>query len=126
VRPVARDRAVPAAILADDPPASSIRGEIRGSDAAGTRIELTLWWDDSAENPNNPDPTVDDRWDLPTYAEMGYRFMQYRELAERQIVAGETMAVDVQNSAAGGDPTDGHTHVDDQGSHPSHDAGGQP
>jgi hypothetical protein len=59
---------------------------------------------------------------LPTYAEMGYGFMQYREIAERRIVVGEKKAT--LDSAAGGDPTDGHPHVDDQGSHPSHDAGG--
>jgi hypothetical protein len=62
---------------------------------AGTRLEMTLWWDNSADNPHNPDPGQDVRWGLPTYAEMGYGFMQYRPVAERHIVVGQEITDEV-------------------------------
>ena len=37
---------------------------------AGTEIEFLAAWDNSADNPYNPDPTEDVKWGLPTTAEM--------------------------------------------------------
>ncbi|MEM1246702.1 MAG: hypothetical protein AAGK22_10030 [Acidobacteriota bacterium] len=46
---------------------------------AGTEIELTMAWDNSANNPNNPDPTVDVRHGQPTTAEMMFGFVNYTD-----------------------------------------------
>jgi hypothetical protein len=82
---------------------------------AGTKLTMTLWWDNSEANPHNPDPTIAVRWGLPTYAEMGYGFMQYREVAERHIVVGETISDEVRDAAATGDPSADSHPVDDNG-----------
>lgn len=37
---------------------------------AGTRVDVTMGYNNSAENPANPDPTIDVVWGEPTYAEM--------------------------------------------------------
>jgi len=79
---------------------------------AGTRVRMTLTWDNSEDNLHNPDPTVNVRWGLPTYAEMGYGFMQYREAGERHIVVGEPIASDVRDAAASADAADGHPVAD--------------
>ena len=55
----------------------------------GSVLRFTLWWDNSEENPNNPDPTSDIRWGLPTHAEMSQGYMSFRRLEERHIVVGE-------------------------------------
>ncbi len=44
---------------------------------AGTRVLLTTVFDNSAENPANPDPTMTVRWGEPTTDEMSYGFMAY-------------------------------------------------
>jgi mono/diheme cytochrome c family protein len=62
---------------------------------AGTRIDLTLWWDNSAENEDNPDPTVAVRWGRPTTAEMGFGWMSFVDAAPRSIVAGQEIPADV-------------------------------
>lgn len=44
---------------------------------AGTEFFATAHFDNSADNPDNPDPTAEVRWGLPTYAEMMFAFMSY-------------------------------------------------
>lgn len=44
---------------------------------AGTKLTLTTVFDNSADNPYNPDPTVDVRFGEPTTAEMSFGWMRY-------------------------------------------------
>lgn len=44
---------------------------------AGTRIECTAHFDNSADNPNNPDPTKPVRWGDQTWQEMMIGFVDY-------------------------------------------------
>jgi len=44
---------------------------------AGTRIECTAYFDNSADNPNNPDPTRTVRWGQQTWEEMMIGFIDY-------------------------------------------------
>lgn len=44
---------------------------------AGTRIESDLWYDNSAENPTNPDPTVSVDWGLKSTDEMSYGWINF-------------------------------------------------
>lgn len=44
---------------------------------AGTEIKFTSWWDNSEENPFNPDPTQSVIWGEPTTDEMSFGFMSY-------------------------------------------------
>ncbi|HVR29916.1 MAG TPA: alkyl hydroperoxide reductase [Thermoanaerobaculia bacterium] len=46
---------------------------------AGTEIELTMAWDNSPGNPNNPDPTDEVRFGEPTTAEMMFGFVSYAD-----------------------------------------------
>jgi len=46
---------------------------------AGTEIELTMTWDNSADNPANPDPTVEVVFGEPTTAEMMFGFITYAD-----------------------------------------------
>ncbi len=46
---------------------------------AGTEIELTMGWDNSANNPSNPDPTVEVVFGEPTTAEMMFGFVNYTD-----------------------------------------------
>lgn len=55
----------------------------------GSRLRVTFWWDNSADNPSNPDPTAEVHWGLPTHEEMAQGYMSYREIEERHIVVGE-------------------------------------
>lgn len=45
----------------------------------GTRLEMTAWWDNSADNAYNPDPTKAIRWGRPTTAEMMFGWMRYTD-----------------------------------------------
>jgi hypothetical protein len=58
---------------------------------AGTKTEVTLWWDNSADNPSNPDPTVDVTFGRPTTAEMGFGFMKFVDVEPVHIVVGEPL-----------------------------------
>jgi len=62
---------------------------------AGTKVELTLWWDNSAANPSNPNPNRDVRFGRPTTDEMGFGFMSYIEVEPRRFVAGEPIPEDL-------------------------------
>ena len=55
----------------------------------GTRVELTLWWDNSPDNPSNPNPDREVRWGQPTTDEMGFGFMRYVDVVPRSIIVGE-------------------------------------
>ncbi|HVS62754.1 MAG TPA: hypothetical protein VMT85_04520 [Thermoanaerobaculia bacterium] len=57
----------------------------------GTRVDLTLWWDNSSENPHNPDPTATVAFGQPTTAEMGFGFMKYVKAEPVHIVVGEPL-----------------------------------
>jgi mono/diheme cytochrome c family protein len=46
---------------------------------AGTEIELTMAWDNSPNNPNNPDPTAEIKFGEPTTAEMMFGFVSYAD-----------------------------------------------
>lgn len=54
----------------------------------GTRLEMTGWWDNSEENPYNPDPTVAVRWGRPTTSEMMFAWMRYTGVDESAELAG--------------------------------------
>jgi mono/diheme cytochrome c family protein len=56
---------------------------------AGTEIELTMAWDNSANNPNNPDPNMEIRFGEPTTAEMMFGFVSYAD-AEKGYRADNT------------------------------------
>jgi hypothetical protein len=49
---------------------------------AGSRIECTAWYDNSAANPVNPDPTAKVRWGNMTWEEMMIGFVEYMEERE--------------------------------------------
>ena len=44
---------------------------------AGTKVVFQSWWDNSADNPHNPDPTVTVRWGEPTTDEMSFGFLSF-------------------------------------------------
>jgi mono/diheme cytochrome c family protein len=46
---------------------------------AGTEIELTMAWNNSASNPSNPDPNAEIRFGEPTTAEMMFGFVSYAD-----------------------------------------------
>lgn len=58
----------------------------------GTKVQLTLWWDNSPENPSNPDPTKTVTFGRPTTAEMGFGFMRFMSTTPVHIVVGEETA----------------------------------
>ncbi|MQA89280.1 MAG: hypothetical protein GEU90_03450 [Gemmatimonas sp.] len=63
---------------------------------AGSTLRFTLWWDNSEENPSNPDPTVEVRYGEPTTAEMGFGFMQLRAIEEDEIIVGQPISDEVR------------------------------
>ncbi len=63
---------------------------------AGSQLEVALTWDNSAENPNNPDPTKNVRFGEPTTAEMMFGFVQYAFVEEP-----EGLSLDLMNSYVG-------------------------
>ena len=50
--------------------------------AKGTQLAWTGWWDNSADNPRNPDPTKEVRWGLQTFDEMQNGWMEMVWLRE--------------------------------------------
>jgi hypothetical protein len=44
---------------------------------AGAKIVSSAWYDNSAKNPHNPDPTIDVRWGDQTWEEMQYTGIMY-------------------------------------------------
>ncbi len=57
---------------------------------AGTRIVHTTWWDNSAQNPANPDPTRDVPWGQQSFDEMLFGAGSLRYLTEEEIAARKT------------------------------------
>ncbi len=59
---------------------------------AGTKIVHTTWWDNSARNPANPDPTREVPWGEQSWDEMLFGAITYRELtaAERESYVAAT------------------------------------
>jgi peroxiredoxin len=51
---------------------------------AGTRIECTAFFDNSKENPNNPDPKVSVHWGDQTWEEMMIGFVDYTVASEKR------------------------------------------
>ena len=49
---------------------------------AGTRLRLTGWWDNSADNPYNPDPSVTVTWGEATHEEMLFGWLSYTNVDE--------------------------------------------
>ena len=67
---------------------------------AGSVLRFTLWWDNSAANPSNPDPTVDVHWGLPTHAEMSQGYMSFQYLDEVRYVVGEPIPAQLRQARA--------------------------
>ena len=59
---------------------------------AGTRVVHRTWWDNSAQNPANPDPAREVPWGLQSWDEMLYGAMDYRVLADATDAETETGA----------------------------------
>lgn len=57
---------------------------------AGTRIIYTNWWDNSAQNPANPDPNKEVTWGQQSFEEMIFGAIAYREIKpdEGEALAG--------------------------------------
>ncbi len=49
---------------------------------AGTKLKFTGWWDNSANNPFNPDPTATVTWGEATHEEMMFGWLSYTNAAE--------------------------------------------
>lgn len=49
---------------------------------AGTKVKLTGWWDNSKDNPYNPDPTQEVTWGEATHEEMLFGWVSYTNVAE--------------------------------------------
>lgn len=47
---------------------------------AGTKIVYTNWWDNSAQNPANPNPAREVRWGRQSFDEMIFGVVSYREI----------------------------------------------
>jgi hypothetical protein len=54
----------------------------------GTRFVVTAWFDNSAKNRFNPDPTKALRWGEPTYDEMLACFLDYTRSDTPAATAG--------------------------------------
>lgn len=75
---------------------------------AGSTLRFTIWWDNSEENPHNPDPSIDVRWGLPTHAEMGQGYMSWREVEERHIVVGQPLSPELRDAVSRDEVEDVH------------------
>jgi len=64
----------------------------------GTRIDLTLTWDNSVENPYNPNPNVEVGFGEPTTDEMGFGFMSFVEVEPRRYVVGDPIPPEIGRS----------------------------
>lgn len=67
---------------------------------AGSVLRFTLWWDNSEQNPANPDPTATVTWGLPTHAEMSQGYMSFQPLGEVQLVVGDPIPEDLAQAEA--------------------------
>ncbi len=51
---------------------------------AGSKIKQTNWWDNSGQNPANPDPTIEVTWGEQSWEEMLFGAMSMRFLGEEE------------------------------------------
>ena len=65
---------------------------------AGTVLRFTLWWDNSENNPANPDPTATVTWGLPTHAEMSQGYMSFQSLKQVHLVVGDPIPADLSQA----------------------------
>jgi len=64
---------------------------------AGTKVVYRSWWDNSARNPANPDPSREVPWGQQSWDEMLFGVMSYRELTPEEsaeFAANRTIPVD--------------------------------
>lgn len=66
---------------------------------AGTRVELEMTWDNSAQNPQNPDPTKTVYWGDQTWEEMNVGWFRFRA-ADDEDRRKAGLQLDTQKSAA--------------------------
>jgi len=64
---------------------------------AGSKVTHTTWWDNSAQNPANPDPTREVPWGQQSWDEMlfgaiGLRYLDDEEIAERKAQSEQHLA----------------------------------
>lgn len=67
---------------------------------AGTKLVQSNWWDNSAQNPANPDATIDVYWGEQSWEEMLFGAMTLRFLTEEESEARRTAGLD--NTASAG------------------------
>lgn len=60
---------------------------------AGTKIVHTTWWDNSAQNPANPDPTIEVTWGEQSWEEMLFGAVLMRLATEEEVAANEAKPV---------------------------------
>jgi hypothetical protein len=66
---------------------------------AGSTLHGTWWFDNSADNPYNPDPTIDVRYGPETYWEMANARIYWASAEPRGIVVGDPIPQDVLDDA---------------------------
>ena len=59
---------------------------------AGTKIVHTTWWDNSGQNPANPDPTIEVTWGEQSWEEMLFGAVLMRMATEEEVAANEGTA----------------------------------
>ena len=67
---------------------------------AGTRVVHTTWWDNSAQNPANPDPNREVPWGRQSWDEMLFGSLRYRDLDE-QIAQAEGATLESDSGDSG-------------------------
>lgn len=66
---------------------------------AGSRMHITWWYDNSEDNPYNPDPSAEVTWGLATTDEMMNARIYYAKAEPQGIVVGEDIPADVLQRA---------------------------
>lgn len=66
---------------------------------AGSKLHMTWWFDNSADNPNNPDPTADVVYGPATTDEMANARIYFAPTKPRHIVVGEPIPEDLLQQA---------------------------
>ncbi len=59
---------------------------------AGTQIEVTMGYDNTADNPNNPDPTTEVKWGSRTNDEMNLGFFYWAYTGDEEKSAGRRVS----------------------------------
>jgi hypothetical protein len=68
---------------------------------AGSTLHATWWFDNSADNPYNPDPTRDVPYGVETFNEMANARIYYASATPRGIVVGDPLPPDIVAAAGG-------------------------